>query len=99
MDDVLSIFAGSVVTHCLRLTARVCLQRNVPKWQQLEQKSQERLAVEVATIPARVFLGWLIWPIVWDAFTPLGSWHAKQTEHCLLAWSVNDVHLLIIAVV
>jgi len=89
MDDVLNISVGSLVTLCTSFTVRACLGRNVSDWQQLEKKTQGRLVVELATIPARIVLGFLIWRIVWNAFTPLATWHAKDTGRCLLAWLVS----------
>jgi len=86
MDDVVSVSVGSLVTLCTSFIVRACLEKNIPNWQQLERKTQGRLAVELATIPARVVLGFLIWPIVWNAFTPLATWQTIDTRLCLLAW-------------
>lgn len=85
-SDLSSICAGSVVTHCLRVAFRLLLQRNVPGWSKLEHCIQERISVEIATIPVRILLGICIFPIVSTAFTPLEHWRKAETELCLFAW-------------
>lgn len=77
-----SAFVAFVLRHILgRILAGL-----VPDWSRLGKMTQRRVRVEMATLPARMIVGFLGFPVVRTAFLPIHMWRSKDTHTCLIAW-------------
>jgi hypothetical protein len=86
LNDIVNVLAGMASTALWRTISLLVLERQIPGWHKLQTKSQGRIAVEIATIPGRIYLGYVVLPIVLTGFTPLDLWQAEHTQLCLHAW-------------
>jgi len=87
-SDLFALAASASVTFGLRHILVYFFAGLVPGWAKLEKSKQQRVAVEVATLPARIFVGFVTLPIVVTAYTPIQTWRPEDSRACLLAWWV-----------
>ena len=91
LSDILIIGATATFTTFLCRQSRPYLARAVAGWDKLPTHVQDRLAMEVASVPARITLGIVILPVIWSGFAPLQEWRPSDTEACLMIWSVSPI--------
>lgn len=87
-SDIFALAASAYATFVLRHILSYFFAGVVPGWDELGKTKQQRVAVEMATLPARIFTGFVIFPVVVTAFTPVQTWRPKDTHICLFAWWV-----------
>jgi hypothetical protein len=86
--DILIILTSSALTTLLAHHSKRLLVHRVPGWDKLPTHIQSRLAMEVASVPARIALSIVISPIIWTGFRSLDEWRERDTEICLIIWYV-----------
>lgn len=86
LSDLFVLTTTFITTIGLSRFSSLCLSKHVLEWQKLDKTTQKRLSVEMATIPARIVLGFLMFPIIISGFEPLHTWRAEDTELSLLSW-------------
>lgn len=85
-DDLFALASSASVAFMLRHILAHFFAEVIPDWKRLAQTTKQRLTVEMATIPARIAVGSVIFPIVLTSFTSIEKWQSEDTNICLLVW-------------
>lgn len=84
--DLSLITATATFTSVLCRQVKPYLERGVTGWEKLPSHVHDRLAMELASVPARITLGLVILPIICKGFAALEEWRRSDTEMCLMVW-------------
>lgn len=86
--DVVVASATFGGTHLLYKTCYKHFSQSFSSWKSLKPEIQNRLAVETALLPTRFGILLLCIPILINAFRPVETWKASDTDLTLLSWYV-----------